>query len=195
MTSYIFQLSNRMKYLFFFLVFCVASNTHFLIFNEETLVVFSFASFLTFVSHYYGTMIHTVFFERSQSIQTELENFLVVKQQYLNQLLYTSTKILELRNTLSLFATYLTQKLQSTEFSLKEAVKKCYSFQLVERFSTLSQLKTRSLQKTKDFLSLGFFTICIARFYKRRKFKRGRKFDHLKTLKRLSRKKTIYYII
>ena len=66
-------------YIFIFLLFCVVSSKHLIIYNEEILVALSFFLFVIFVSQYFGNNIKESLDERSQAIKMELQNFLNLK--------------------------------------------------------------------------------------------------------------------
>jgi Mitochondrial ATP synthase B chain precursor (ATP-synt_B) len=73
-------------YLIFFLIFCVLSSTHILIYNEELLVVITFFLFLSFLSQYFGNTIKESLDERSETIGTELKNLFLSRRESLAQL-------------------------------------------------------------------------------------------------------------
>ncbi len=73
-------------YIFAFLAFCVVSSKHIIIYNEEILVALSFLFFVIFVSYYFGNNIKESLDERSNAIQSELQNFLTLKKDCLNEL-------------------------------------------------------------------------------------------------------------
>jgi hypothetical protein len=72
-------------YIFAFLAFCVASSKHIIIYNEETLVACSFFLFVFFVARSFGKTVTESLNERGESIQAELQNFLQLKHQSLEQ--------------------------------------------------------------------------------------------------------------
>ena len=80
-------------YIFIFLIFCVVSSKHIIIYNEEILVALSFFIFVIFISQYFGNTIKESLDERSQAIKTELQNFLNLKQESLNELLKEHEKV------------------------------------------------------------------------------------------------------
>lgn len=65
------------------LVFLVLSAKKLFVYNEEGLVLLCFVCFLTYSFVSLGGSVHDFFVERRQAIQTELENFLNLKEQFL----------------------------------------------------------------------------------------------------------------
>ena len=73
-------------YLFVFLVFCVLSSKHIIIYNEELLVAVSFVAFVLFSLHYFGNTIKESLDERRDGIKAELERFFLLKKESLQEL-------------------------------------------------------------------------------------------------------------
>ena len=73
-------------YLFAFLVFCVLSSKHIIIYNEELLVAVSFVAFVLFSLHYFGNTIKESLDERRDGIKAELERFFLLKKESLQEL-------------------------------------------------------------------------------------------------------------
>jgi len=68
------------------LAYFVLSSKHLIIYNEETLVLFSFIGFVLLSLHMMGESIENSLNERSLAISQELENSLQVKDQLLQEL-------------------------------------------------------------------------------------------------------------
>ena len=67
------------------LAFFVLSSKHIIIYNEETLVLLSFIAFVLFSYSMAGTTVENSLNERSQSIATELQNFLNLREQLIQE--------------------------------------------------------------------------------------------------------------
>ena len=67
-------------FLALFLIFCVFSSKGIIIYNEETLVALSFCAFVFFCLHYFGSTVQESLNERGLAIKTELQNFLLLKE-------------------------------------------------------------------------------------------------------------------
>ena len=72
-------------YLFAFLVFCVLSSKHIIIYNEELLVAVSFLGFVFFSLHYFGNTIRESLDDRRDGIKAELERFFLLKRKSLQE--------------------------------------------------------------------------------------------------------------
>jgi hypothetical protein len=64
-------------------LYLVLSAKKLFVYNEEGLVLLCFVCFLTYSFVSFGSSINDFFAERQQTIQTELENFLELKEQFL----------------------------------------------------------------------------------------------------------------
>jgi hypothetical protein len=84
-----------------FLIFCVFSSKGIIIYNEETLVALSFCAFVLFCLHYFGNTVQESLNERGLTIKTELQNFLLLKEESLQELSQEHKRIVKLQNTLS----------------------------------------------------------------------------------------------
>ena len=73
-------------FLALFLIFCVFSSKGIIIYNEETLVALSFCAFVFFCLHYFGNTVQESLNERGLAIKTELQNFLLLKEDSLQEL-------------------------------------------------------------------------------------------------------------
>jgi hypothetical protein len=79
-----------------FLVFCVCSSSHILIYNEELIVVLTFFLFLLFLSNYFGTTIKESLDERGEGIAAELQNFFLLKKNSLDGLFHQHQNLFNL---------------------------------------------------------------------------------------------------
>jgi Ca2+/Na+ antiporter len=83
------------------LAFFVLSSKHIIIYNEETLVLLSFFCFLVFCYTNLNESVESSLNARSDAIQTELQNFLILKENLINELIeehkkqISSSQILE----------------------------------------------------------------------------------------------------
>ncbi len=88
-------------YLFAFLVFCVLSSKHIIIYNEELLVAVSFLSFVFFSLHYFGNTIRESLDERRDGIKAELERFFLLKRKSLQEVAEQHAKVTLLKQGLA----------------------------------------------------------------------------------------------
>ena len=79
--------NNKVRmYVAAFLLWCVLSSKHILIYNEETLVALSFFLFVYLTYKYAGDSIGASMDSRGQEIAAELEQFLVAREEALQNL-------------------------------------------------------------------------------------------------------------
>ena len=124
-------------YIFIFLVFCVFSSKHIIIYNEEILVLLSFFLFVTFVSNYFGHNIKESLDERNIQIQKELAHFCILKRSSLETLSSKYQALASLKKALQALSLF-------TIFELKKdnSQKKLKTFFLKESLIKLKNLKT-----------------------------------------------------
>jgi len=125
-------------YLFAFLAFCVASSKNIIIYNEETLVAFSFFLFVIFVSRYFGTTIQESLNERSQAIQQELQNFFNLQQNSFQELLAEHQKILGLVDGVESVAKFTTTQLNGFKTLTEKALRSVFQTEIQAKFKTLA---------------------------------------------------------
>ena len=83
--------NNKVRmYVAAFLLWCVLSSKHILIYNEETLVALSFFLFVYLTYKYAGDSIGASMDSRGQEIAAELEQFLVAREEALQNLVRSS---------------------------------------------------------------------------------------------------------
>ena len=140
-------------YIFGFLVFCVLSSKHIIIYNEETLVALSFFFFIFFVSRYFGTTITESLNERSNIIQQELQNFLNIKETSFKELLAEHQKVFDLVKTLKALNMFTTSELFILNSNSQKALKNVFIEQIQLKLKTLAFSKLMLQQKLQYLLS------------------------------------------
>ena len=92
----------KIKYvLYAFLLICVMSTNHIIIYNEELLVCLSFFLFVLFVARYFGDNIQESLDSSSGAIREICENLTNSKQQYLTQLVKELEKSVKYKSSFS----------------------------------------------------------------------------------------------
>ena len=124
-------------YLIAFLVFCVCSSKSIIIYNEETLVTLSFCLFVFFVFHYFGNTVKESLDERSQGIKVECQNFLLYKQQSLQELAAEHKKIGQLQNALSQLMDFTKKTIAQLTKTGAQSLKTSFSQQMIQKCSEL----------------------------------------------------------
>jgi Mitochondrial ATP synthase B chain precursor (ATP-synt_B) len=82
--------SNYRLYLYGFLIFCVASSKHLIIYNEETLVAISFFGFVYFIVSNFSTPIISLLDEKAEltlqdyqeSVQNQYQGLVELREQF-----------------------------------------------------------------------------------------------------------------
>nr|YP_009162780.1 ATP synthase F0 subunit beta [Botryococcus braunii]AKU37089.1 ATP synthase F0 subunit beta [Botryococcus braunii] len=124
-------------YLILFLIFCVLSSTHILIYNEELLVVITFFFFLSFLSQYFGNTIKESLDERSDTIGTELQNLFLLRRDSLQELSEEYERALELPFGMKGLNHFTKQELKRGVQSTQKALRSTLSHQMGQKVTTL----------------------------------------------------------
>ncbi len=155
-------------YIFIFLIFCVVSSKHIIIYNEEILVALSFFIFVIFISQYFGNTIKESLDERSQAIKTELQNFLNLKQESLNELLKEHEKIFFLKKTLHKLGIFTNSKLKKSSLGVEKSLKTIFSQQIQQKLKTLSYLKSNLQQKLQQVMAANLLNAVLVKIKKKK---------------------------
>ena len=153
-------------YLFVFLAFCVLSSKHVFIYNEETLVLLSFVSFLFFISHYYGNTIKESLNERGLTIKGEREHFIVRKEESLQELLQEYQKLLAVEENLRPLSGFTNQQLTLAGKSGYLRLDLAFSQQLNEKLSALLGSKTNLQQRLQQVMSSNLIDLVLVQLYR-----------------------------
>jgi hypothetical protein len=124
-------------YLILFLIFCVLSSTHILIYNEELLVVITFFLFLSFLSQYFGNTIKESLDERSETIGTELQNLFLLRRDSLRELSGEYARAEELPLGVKGLNQFTKHELKRGVQSTQKALRSTLSHQMVQKVTTL----------------------------------------------------------
>jgi len=139
--------------LIFFLVF---SAKKLFIYNEEGLVLLCFVGFLAFAGSYFGDSVCDFFIERRNTIQTELENFLELKETYLAEY----EEILRLFNQNKAVLTALepicTSQLSSLILTRQQSLNNVCSSQLQQKLRVLNYSRKMLEEGLQISIALGF---------------------------------------
>lgn len=150
-------------YIFAFLVFCVLSSTHIIIYNEETLVCLSFIAFVFFVFHYFGNTIKDSLNEKSKEIQLELQNYLNLKKESLEQLLKEHEKVTQGSKVLNLLQSFTSEKMAYAGKSGEQALNFIISQQIDQKLNTLSLSKLALQQKLQQLMAGNLFYLVLVK--------------------------------
>ena len=159
--------NNKFRpYIFAFLLFCVVSSKHIIIYNEEILVALSFFLFVIFVSQYFGNNIKESLDERSKAIQLELQNFLNLKQESLNELLKEYKKVFFLKKALNEIGSFTNLELQKCNVGAEASLNSIFSQQIQQKLKTLSYSKLNLQYKLQQVMASNLLNAVLVTFKK-----------------------------
>lgn len=140
-------------YIFAFLAFCVVSSKHIIIYNEEILVALSFLFFVIFVSFYFGNNIKESLDERSISIESELQNFLTLKKDCLNELFKEYKKAAACKQILQKLTKFTKLQLKNKGVGSEKALKTIFSQQTNHKLKNISYTNFNLKSKIQQIIS------------------------------------------
>ncbi len=167
-------------YIFIFLLFCVFSSKNILIYNEETLVALSFLCFTFFIFHYFGNTIKDSLNQRSLSIQQELQNFLVIKQDSLNVLLKQHNKIFGLSSALKNMELFTYNELIKANLYGEKALITLFNGQFQSKLKTLALSKITLQQKLQEIIAHNIFGNVLVEYQQLKTQKQDQKYSGTK---------------
>lgn len=144
-----------------FLLFCVASSKHLVIYNEETLVALSFFLFVVFVARYFGETISESLQERSQVIQHELHNFLTLKAESSQELVSEYQKVARLVNFVEMLADFTARELDRFQSWSHQRVQNTCRLEILEKFKLLGFSKLALQQTLQQGLSQNLLSSVV----------------------------------
>ncbi len=150
-------------YIFVFLAFCVVSSKHIIIYNEEILVALSFLFFVIFVSYYFGNNIKESLDERSSAIQSELQNFLTLKKDCLNELLKEYKKASLSKQILQNLTNFTKLQLKNKSKNSEKALKTIFSQQTSHKLRSLSYANFNLKSKLQQIISDQLLTAVLVK--------------------------------
>lgn len=150
-------------YIFAFLVFCVVSSKHIVIYNEEILVALSFLFFVIFVSYYFGNNIKQSLDERSSAIQSELQNFLALKKDCLNELFKEYKKASLAKQILQSVTNFTKLQLETKSKNSEKALKTIFSQQITQKLRSLSYANLNLTSKLQQIISNQLLTAVLVK--------------------------------
>jgi F0F1-type ATP synthase membrane subunit b/b' len=150
-------------YIFAFLAFCVVSSKHIIIYNEEILVALSFLFFVIFVSYYFGNNIKESLDERSTVIQSELQNFLTLKKNCLNELFKEYKKASFSKQILQNLTNFTKLQLKNKSKNSEKALKTIFSQQTNHKLRNLSYANFNLKTKLQRIISDELLTAVLVK--------------------------------
>lgn len=175
-------------YIFAFLAFCVFSSKHIIIYNEEILVFLSFSLFVIFVSFYFGNSIKESLDERSISIESELQNFLTLKKNCLNELFNEYKKASVCKRILQNLTDFTKLELKNKSIGSEKALKTIFSQQTTHKLRNLSYTNFNLKSKLQQIISDQLLTNVL---FKNKKLKTKNNASNKTNLNFISLKKGV----
>jgi len=139
--------------LVFFLVF---SAKRLFIYNEEGLVLLCFVGFLAFAGSYFGDSVCDFFLERRKTIQTELENFLELKDTYLAEYEGILRSLNQNKAVLSALEPICTTQLSTLIDSRQQSLNSVCLSQLQQKLKALNYSRKMLEERLQISIALGF---------------------------------------
>ena len=136
-----------------FLIFCVFSSKGIIIYNEETLVALSFCLFVLFCLHYFGNTVQESLNERGLAIKSELQNFLFLKQESLQELSQEHKKIAKLQKTLSNLASFTYSEVTRCSASKGRTLNNVFAQQIQQKVGYLDISKSGLQQQLQNLIA------------------------------------------
>ena len=136
--------------------FFVLSSKHFIIYNEETLVVISFIGFIIFSYRMLNESIENALNERSLAIYNELQNSVMLKETLLFELLEEHKKQLFLNKFLNSVREFSSQELSSIGVERQKAFQFIFAQQIQQKLKSLSSSNATTQENLQNALQKGF---------------------------------------
>jgi F0F1-type ATP synthase membrane subunit b/b' len=140
-------------FLALFLVFCVFSSKGIIIYNEETLVALSFCAFVLFCLYYFGNTVQDSLNERGLVIKTELQNFLLLKEESLHELSQEHKRIANLQNTLSSLGSFTYSELAKCSSSGGRTLNNIFAQQVQQKVGYLESSKNVLQEQLQNLIA------------------------------------------
>lgn len=140
-------------FLALFLIFCVFSSKGIIIYNEETLVALSFCAFVLFCLHYFGNTVQESLNERGVAIKMELQNFLLLKEDSLQELSQEHRRIAKLQNILSDLDSFTCNELTKCSMSGGRTINNVFAQQVQQKIGYLELSKSAFEQQLQNLIA------------------------------------------
>ena len=167
------------------LAYFVLSSKHFIIYNEETLVLLSFIGFVLLSSHMMGESVENSLNERSFAISQELQNSLQAKDQFFHELFQEHQKQFSLKNLFQKFHQSASREILSIHGQREKALQGVFSHEISQKIQGLYGSHQSFQEKLQKSFGLGFRASVFEAFLSQKKtMKSALLQDALRQLKR-----------
>ena len=148
-----------------FLLICVLSINHIIIYNEELLVALSFFLFVAFVARYFGNQIKESLDSSSEAIREICENLTNSKQQYLQQLAKEFEKSIKYKLVFTKLKA-ATEKQLSNKGALTQSLWSHFHQQWLQKSLTLVESKQNLQPILMDLMAKNQLDLVLTKFSK-----------------------------
>jgi len=119
------------------LAFFVLSSKHIILYNEETLVLLSFIGFVLFSYNMMSASVESSLNERSQAIATELQNFLNLREELVQELIQEHKKQLSMHTLIKNLGQFSAQEISSMAAQREGALESLFVNQIHQKLKNL----------------------------------------------------------
>jgi hypothetical protein len=148
--------NNKVRmYVAAFLLWCVLSSKHILIYNEETLVALSFFLFVYLTYKYAGDSIGASMDSRGQEIAAELEQFLLAREDALKNLSEAHKSTSQLHNYIASLGSGVTQNITNYANNCANMVHRDIVRSIDNRCTYLSTISANTNTRMLNQLAAG----------------------------------------
>lgn len=183
--------SNSKLFLYGFLIFCVASSKHIIIYNEEILVALSFFGFIYFVVSNYSEPIVSIFDEKAtttlqdyqEAVKNQTQDLVELREQFQTLTLLSSAVSSIKEKTVSELSSYDLDSETQVQFLQNEK-----NFKTLQHFRSLALTKQSNLKELRQKFadSLEYFLLKEIKSLSKKEFKRATKNFKTSALKALN---------
>jgi len=146
------------------LLFLVCTSKNILIFNEETLVALSFSGFVIFSYVNLQESIGEMFQARSDAIQAELQNYLTLKEEFLQELVAEHAKQEALHQLLQELRVFSCHELTRIGQVREDAFSGVCRTQVHQKLRTLQSIKLGFQDKIQRMFGQGLRNAVLDKF-------------------------------
>jgi len=137
-------------------IFFICSAKKLFVYNEEGLVLLCFIAFLGFSGFYFGGSIRDFFLERREAIKTELENFLDLKEDYLQNFEEVLRSTSYNKKLLLVLEPICIEQMGKLVISREQGLASVFSGQIQQKMKTLSHSQKLLEERLQVSIALNF---------------------------------------
>lgn len=151
------------------LAFFVLSSKHIIIYNEETLVLLSFIAFVLFSYNMASHSIENSLNERSQLITNELQNFLNLREELIQELIAEHEKQLSVNLLMKNLGQFSLKEIALISNQREGALQSLFVHQIQSKLKNLLSFSGPLSLQLQTAISGGFRGAVLEEFYRSKK--------------------------